>query len=94
MEKLALGSVLAFLGVVLAFPFSEAYGLVFAVAFTFFVSLWMYGDSEKRHYNPDERICILVAGLIFGLIGLIVYIIFRRKTSRSKRQTSKPKKRI
>lgn len=53
-------------------------GLVFVLiplAIAIAIAVWMYKDAQKR--NDPNAILWLIVGLVFPIVGLIVYLIVR-----------------
>ena len=43
-----------------------------------FISIWAYRDSRKRGNSKEFSLIVLVALLLFPIIGLIVYLVIRK----------------
>ena len=55
-------------------------GIIFIlipIALTIGIGIWMYKDAQKR--GDPNAILWLVVGLVFSVIGLIVYLVVRNQ---------------
>lgn len=50
-------------------------GVLIPLAIVIAIAVWMYKDAQKR--GDQNAILWLIVGLVFPLIGLIVYLIIR-----------------
>jgi NADH:ubiquinone oxidoreductase subunit 6 (subunit J) len=66
--------------------------IVGVVIFQIYICVWVYRDAKKR--NMDEILWLIIV-LIFGLLGLIIYLIIRNpivpeKSKQPVKQTQTP----
>lgn len=43
------------------------------------IGIWIALNAEKRKYSYDERMWLFAAGILFSIITLILYMLFRRE---------------
>lgn len=51
--------------------------VLIALAINIFILIWVYGDAKAR--GMDNAVLWLVIVLIFGLVGLVIYLVVRPK---------------
>ncbi|WP_412847935.1 PLDc N-terminal domain-containing protein [Brevibacillus sp. 179-C9.3 HS] len=52
--------------------------LLFLNIINIVISIWAYRDARRRENSKEFSVIVLVALLIFPIIGLIVYLVIRK----------------
>lgn len=52
--------------------------LLFLNIINIVISIWAYRDARRRGNSKEFSVIVLVALLIFPIIGLIVYLVIRK----------------
>lgn len=64
-------------------PVGAAAGWAHFIAFDLFVGQWIYLDSRERRFHPAIMAPVLVLTILFGPLGLGVYLMVRAARPRS-----------
>ena len=56
--------------------------ILLILVFNVFTSIWAYRDALRKGNSKEYSVIILLATLIFPVIGLIIYLIIRNDNNR------------